>query len=212
MNKIKLRKWIKVSLLSNTLVLASMIFIGCETTSPNSDPYSPPDINRSGDLTKEPTNKLRVQDTVRVDFSNSGGQSITPHEEQIKEDGTITLFLIGPVKAAGKTTGELQNELQEKYRKYYVAMTVTVKAPDRFYSVGGEVRTPKRDVYIGSTTVLKAIQSAGDFTEFANEKKVQLTRVNGRTFIVNCDKARKDPSLDLPVYPGDSIHVPRRFW
>ena len=208
MNKMKLRKWIKVSLLSNALVLAGVIFIGCETTSP---PYTPPDGN-SGDGPKElEINKLRVGDTVRIDFSNVGGQ-LPPHEEQIKEDGTITLYLVNSVKAAGKTTGELQNELQEKYRKYYGAMTVTVKAPDRFYSVGGQVRTPKRDVYIGSTTVLKAIQSAGDFTEFADEKNVRLTRANGETVTVNCKKARQDPSLDLPVYPGDLIHVPRRFW
>jgi hypothetical protein len=29
---------------------------------------------------------------------------------------------------------------------------------------------------------------------------------------VNCTKALDDPSLDLPVSPGDKIHVKRRLW
>ena len=62
-------------------------------------------------------------------------------------------------------------------------------------------------------TVLKAIQSASDFTDFAKKKKVQLTRSNGRKKeTINCEKARQDPKLDLPIYPGDNIYVPRRFW
>jgi hypothetical protein len=29
---------------------------------------------------------------------------------------------------------------------------------------------------------------------------------------VNCVKARQDPKLDLEVYAGDKIYVPRRIW
>jgi len=36
--------------------------------------------------------------------------TIPSHEEPIKEDGTITMPLIGKITAVGKTTGELQNE------------------------------------------------------------------------------------------------------
>ncbi|MEO5803145.1 MAG: polysaccharide biosynthesis/export family protein, partial [Verrucomicrobiota bacterium] len=131
-------------------------------------------------------------------------------EEEIKDDGTISPPSVGTVQAAGKTTGELQKELQEAYRKYYVSMTITLKSPDRYYSVGGYVKTPNRQIYVGGTTVIKAIQSAGDLTEFANRKKIQLTRANGKTYIINYDKALRDSKLDLPVFPGDSIHVPQR--
>ncbi len=65
------------------------------------------------------------------------------HEETIKEDGTITLPLIGSVYAVGKTAGELQNEIYTNYvPKYYVRLTVTVKSGDRVYYVGGEVKSP----------------------------------------------------------------------
>ena len=54
-------------------------------------------------------------------------------------------------------------------------------------------------------------QAAG-FTDFANKKKVKLTRVDGRTQTVNCIKALDKPSLDPEVYPGDKIYVRRRIW
>lgn len=198
-----LRKWLGFCF---SALVATSLFIGCETA----PVYREPDVNAAAK--DETADKLRVGDTVRVDFSNLSDRQISPHEEQIKGDGSITLPLIGSIQAVGKTTGELQREIQTAYSKYYVSMTVTVKAPERYYSVGGEVRSPKRDVYVGGTTVIKAIQSAGDFTEFAKRTKVQLTRANGKTFTINCDKALRDPRLDLPVYPGDTIHVPRRYF
>ena len=32
------------------------------------------------------------------------------------------------------------------------------------------------------------------------------------TQIINCKKAMTHPELDLEVYPGDKIIVPRRLW
>ncbi len=120
---------------------------------------------------------------------------------------------IGPVRAVGKTAGELQTEIHDLYvPKYYVRLTVTVSSPQRVFYVGGEVKQPGRQLYIGETTVTKAIQSAGDFTDFANQKKVKLIRHNGEVITVNCVKALKDPTLDPPVYPGDQIQVPRRIF
>lgn len=157
------------------------------------------------------TDRYRVGDLVTITFSGLQ-ELIPPHEERIKEDGTITLHLIGSVIAAGKNAGELQNEIQERYQKYYRGLVVTVKALDRFFYVGGEVKTPGRQPWVGELTVTQAIQSAGDFTDFANKKRVQLTRVDGSTLIVNCVKALADPKLDVRVLPGDKVHVPRRWW
>jgi polysaccharide export outer membrane protein len=135
-----------------------------------------------------------------------------PHQEPIKEDGTITLDWIGPVQAAGKTPGELQNEIHDLYvPKYFVRLTVTVSSQERVFYVGGEVIHPGVFQYYGETTVTKAIQTAGDFTDFANRSNVSLIRANGQRIEVNCKKALEDPSLDPPVYPGDQIHVKRRL-
>jgi protein involved in polysaccharide export with SLBB domain len=136
-------------------------------------------------------------------------------EQKIKEDGTITLTLNQTFKADGKTRGNLEKEIRARYvPDYYKYMTVTVKQQEstRWYYMNGEVRSPARQIYNSRITVLKAIASAGGFTDFANKKKVKLTRVDGRTQTVNCVKALDNPRLDPEVYPGDTIHVPRRIW
>jgi protein involved in polysaccharide export with SLBB domain len=61
-------------------------------------------------------------------------------------------------------------------------------------------------------TVTKAITTAGDFTDFANHKKVWLIRANGQRIKVNCNKAIQDSSQDPLVYPNDQIQVPRRIF
>jgi polysaccharide export outer membrane protein len=141
--------------------------------------------------------------------------TIPNFDEKIREDGTIKLTLDKTFKAAGKTPGDLEKEIRACYvPNYYKYMTVTVKQQEatRWYYVNGEVKVPARQMYAGRITVLKAIASVGGFTDFANKKKVRLTRVDGRTQVVNCVKALENPSLDPEVYPGDTIHVLRRLW
>jgi serine/threonine protein kinase len=79
-----------------------------------------------------------------------------------------------------------------------------------WYYVSGEVRTPSRRAYDSRVTLLQAITSAGDFTDFADKESVKLTRAAGQFQIVNCLKALDDPSLDLGLQPGDTIYVPRQ--
>jgi polysaccharide export outer membrane protein len=183
------------------LLLLGLVLSGCSSLSPEDSTSGNPDAPR-----------FHVGETVIVDLTGTADQ-IPEHSEPIKEDGTITLPYIGAVQAAGKTPGQLQNEIHNLYvPKYYVRLTVTVKSEDRVYYVGGEVKQPGRQLYVGETTVTKAIQSAGDFTDFASRSKVWLIRANGKRIKVNCNKAFENPSLDLSVYPGDQIQVPRRFF
>ena len=204
-------------------LLVGLIFSGCSSPSNDilfSDNPQPPSAltgtgttptsaTAGGDLTAA---RFHVGDTVTVSFSGTA-DTIPDHVEPIKEDGTITLPYISAVRAVGRTAGELQNDIHNLYvPKYYVRLTITVSSPQRVFYVGGEVKQPGRQLYIGETTVTKAIQSAGDFTDFANQSKVWLTRSNGERIKVNCSKAMKDPTLDPPVYPGDQIQVPRRIF
>jgi polysaccharide export outer membrane protein len=159
---------------------------------------------------------LRVGDTLIIDFSDLPTQA-PKFEERINDNGNITLIFNQSFQAAGKTRGELQEEIRRRYvPKYYKYLTVTIKPLLQFFFVGGEVRAPNRYEYVGKMTVLKAIKSAGDFTDFANKRAVTVTRAkggpegSGQPVIINCRKAIKDPRLDVEVYPGDTIHVPRR--
>lgn len=193
--------------------LAGLFLMGCQTSP---DPIFT-DLGgtdaATGTKTSE-TNRGAVfvqDDLVTVTFS---GVEYPPpmHEERIKADGTITLPLVGPVTAVGKTAGELQKEIHDKYvPKYFVRLVVVVQPKEQAYYVGGEVRQPGGRAYDPKITLTKAIQSAGDFTDFANKKKIQLIR-GGKTTEHNWNKIAKDPTLDPLILPGDRIHVPRRVW
>lgn len=157
---------------------------------------------------------LRVGDSLTITFMDTPNL-IPVFDEKIKEDGTITLALNQIFKADGKTRGTLEKEIRDRYvPDYFKSLTVTIRQQEstRWYYIDGEVRGPSRQIYNSRTTVSKAIASAGGFTDFANKKKVKLTRADGRTFTVNCVKALENPVLDLEIYPGDKIHVPRSLW
>jgi protein involved in polysaccharide export with SLBB domain len=155
---------------------------------------------------------LQVGELVKIDFSGPAAPP-TAVEQHIQNDGTIELYLIGSVIAAGKTAGELQQEVRELYvPRYYRHLNVTVKASDRFYFVGGEVKLPNRQLYLGPITVTGAIKSSGDFTDFANKRRVKLIRADGTMREIDAVKAQQNPELDLPVYPGDRIDVPSRLF
>ena len=138
-------------------------------------------------------------------------EQVVDKEFVVRTDGKINVPYLQSVQAAGKTLGQFERELQTNYiaRNIFKQPTVVVKAGLRFYSVGGEVKGPDRKAYSGDTTVLRAIISCGDFTEFANRRKVEVIRSNGEREIVDCVRARKDPKYDRPICPGDAVFVPR---
>lgn len=194
-----LKAWVLLPALTLILALA-----GCA-----SENYKEVMEVPAGDSSEVPGAHLQIGDTITITFD---GLPTNPanQEKTINEDGTITLADIGTLKVAGKTTGEVENAIHDLYvPKIYNHLTVTVKAGDRVYYVRGEVKSPGRQVYVGTITVTKAITSAGDFGDFANHKNVLLIRSNGKRFIVNCDKILNGDAPDPGVYPGDQIEVRR---
>lgn len=214
MRRTLLKKTVK-SVVGLALVVTSVALTGCQTTHTNNEiPFSsvPDGEDMPSTGYAEEAMRFAKDDLVIVTFvgpENLG--PIPPHEERIKEDGTITLPLINSIRAEGKTTGELQRDIYNAYvPSFYKRLTVTVKTDRLLYFVQGQVRQSGRQEYLGPTTVLKAIASAGDFTDFADRKKVVVTRKDGTRVVVDCVKAGKKPSLDLPIFPGDKIDVPNR--
>lgn len=195
------------------MLIAALGVTGCASTNVSSGAEM--DAAATGETVVEnPDNpdRLRPGDNLMIYFSDLPGERQAPFEGPIREDGTITLLQNQSFMAAGKTRGQLEKEIRERYvPRLFLHMTVTIKPQDRFYFVGGEVKSPGRQIYLGKMTVIKAIQSAGDFTEFANKKGVIVYRIDGRRQVVNVTKAYKDPSLDVEVFPGDKLHVPRKW-
>jgi polysaccharide export outer membrane protein len=154
-------------------------------------------------------------EAVTVGFTDLPPPPVPAYNVKIKDDGTVTLLLNQTFTFAGKTQGAVEKEIRERYvPRYFQYMTVTINwdMQTRFYYVDGEVKAPARQTYIERTTVLKAIASAGGFTDFAKKGAVTLTRLNGHKYTINCKKARAHAELDLEVYPGDKVYVPRKLW
>jgi polysaccharide export outer membrane protein len=182
------------------IIVLAAVFVGCETGPPPAKYVCKDDVILLGDtltislldIPDPPTEKLYV----------------------VRADGTVNMFRLGSVPAAGKTFSTFEQEMKEAYlaKGLYNQITVVVKPGDRFYTVAGEVNTHgARLVYQGSTTLLRAIASAGDFTDFANQRSVEITRADGTRETVNCNRARKDSRYDRVICPGDYILVPKSF-
>jgi protein involved in polysaccharide export with SLBB domain len=194
-------------------LLAAFFFLaGCHSPPPRNYPGGVPGA-ASGTI---PESLLfRVGDSVTIVFADLPPPPVPPFVVKIREDGTVTLLQNETFTFVGKAPGDLEKEIRDRYvPAYYKFMTVNVQPKEQtlFYYVDGEVRTPARQTYIERTTVLKAIASAGGFTDFAKKTGVKLTRVDGRKATVNCKKAIDNPILDLEVYPGDKIYVPRKIF
>jgi polysaccharide export outer membrane protein len=189
------------------LALAAVL-AGCGTKAP------PPANQSQAQATNGLTDLLRVSDRVKITITGTP-ETIDPVEMEIKEDGTISVQGVGRIQAAGKTPGQLEKDIQAALvPSYYAHCNVTVSPTGRFFYVGGEVNPSSsggRIIFSGPITVTRAIDSCGGFSPFANKKKVRLTRVDGKSIIVNCRRAVTHPDEDPPVYPGDRIYVPRRF-
>ena len=123
------------------LLAVAVALTGCQTPPPDNDIKFTPVEKIDEEMTGNADEAMRFAKDDLVIVTFSGQQDLQPHEERIKEDGTITLQYINSIKAEGKTTGELQREIHNAYvPTFYKRLTVTVKTERQSYYVQGQVR------------------------------------------------------------------------
>ena len=169
------------------------------------------------------TLSLHAQATLRVGDPLELKLSGVPNDEQVQVNNTYTVDATGAVnlpyinkiKADGLTPAQLASSIEGAYRanKIYTNPTITIMmAPTaRFVNVGGAVRSPARIPFTEDITLLTAINAAGGFNDFADQKKVRLMRGN-EVKVYDVRQSRRDPSLDVRLQPGDRIEVPQTFF
>lgn len=197
-------------LFSNARLLAFLTLAclaGCESAS-DRKPHVPVTQPQSSDT-------LRVGDRIRIIYLDIPDAPAQPTEQQIPEDGKLLLPKGVEIGFAGKKRTDVEREIQDTYvnkRRLYPRMTVIIERLNLIVSVGGEVRTPGFVPHSGEMTLTRAINAANGFTEFAERTAVLVTRATTKEqIVVDVKKALKDPSLDVPIYPGDVIHVKRKI-
>lgn len=194
------------------VVSACFAFAGCAplNTTPSGETNSNPTAPATNIISVD---RVYVGDQIRVVMDAPAPVPAT--ETVVPESGTIAIHMGERIKVAGRRTEEIAQEITQLFTEKKQVfrpgrLTVTVQVFGRTVSVGGDVRNTGSFAFEGGMTVLKAINRAGGFTEWADKTEVQITRVNGQQITVNCKEAVKNSKLDVPLVPGDRIHVPRK--
>ena len=185
--------------------------VGCATLDQTANDTGVPAVPTGANSASTST-LFRPGDVIEIDFADTSGLP-SRWQQTVREDGTITLPLNKTVRAADLRKGELEQTIHDVYvPDIFRRVTVNVRSDKRFYFVSGEVKIPGEKEHTGHITAMRAIATAGDFTDFANKSKIEIFRVSGEKIRVNGKKALDDPSKDVPIYPGDRVHVYRRIF
>lgn len=138
---------------------------------------------------------------------------------RVSDDGMISLPLLGPIQAAGRTPRELEVGLQDTLRRSYmrdprVSVTVKEPAPRPIYVVG-EVHQPGAYVASGEEqlTVLRAVAVARGAKPSAAQGRAFIlrARVDGEPLQIpiNLNEMVRGKAPDLVLIPNDIVYVPK---
>ncbi len=132
-------------------------------------------------------------------------------------DGNIAFPLVGTVKAAGRTPGEIQSLVEERLTRYFPEPVVTVSilrvAGNKLY-VTGQVNQPGQFTVDQPVDVLQAIALAGGLTAFADEDDIYVLRRaqdgSQRALAFDYDDVSdgSDLSTNIVLQQGDVVVVP----
>jgi len=136
------------------------------------------------------------------------GQDALSNSYSVDGSGHISMPLIGLVNAYGRSTHDLERDIEARLRGGFLRepkVSVEVEAFRPFY-VLGEVATAGQFPYVSGMTVQNAIAIAGGYSPRAAKGRVDMTRwINGEPVTYSVDDTQ-------PVHPGDSITVRERFF
>jgi polysaccharide export outer membrane protein len=220
-------------------VYSIIIALACASASPlgaqdNSSPvptYAPrpaaPDLPTTSTVMR--TNSMSVLDDKKrlgsndyVSFRVVEDRDNESQHMRVNDNGELEIPYAGLIPAAGKTCKEVAYAVKNALeREYYYHATVIIavdhvsdKSRGKIYVYGsvkgqGPQEIPADETY----TVSKAIIRAGGFGDFANKRKVKLTRKDGKSYIIDLKRVIEEGRTDedLVLQPDDQINVPQRL-
>ncbi len=189
------------------LVLCATLVVACT-----------PDISYQYNREPDPRTTdyvLGPSDTIRINVWKNPELST---ETIVRPDGTVTMSLIGDIKASGRTTKQLRDDIVHGLGAYLkseetpVTVAVTTVNSYRFTVSGnvehGGIYSPKYYV-----TVSDALALAGGLNKFANGDRITIVRSGGgkqRRIPIAYSQIQNGahPEMDLVILSGDTILVP----
>ena len=190
-------------------MLALLAGVGCGHTHVHYDYAQEPDPRKQEYV-------IGASDVLRISVWHNPDLSV---ETTVRPDGTITLPLIGDIRAAGRTSEQIRVELTQRLGAFIkdesAVATVAVTGINSYrFTVSGNVEHPGTFVSTHYVTVLEAVTLAGGPNRFASPEDTILTRIEGkrgrRRIPIDYPDvvAGTHPEQDLPLISGDAIYVP----
>lgn len=156
--------------------------------------------------------RLGALDTIDVNVFQE--PELSTRQTPIDASGTVTLPLVGSLRAAGKTTTELSAEIARRLGETYLVdpqvSVVVAQSVSQKISVQGEVTEPGVYEIKGGTTLLEAISLAKGETRVAELKEVVVFRmVGGQRFggVFDVRSIRRGDAEDPQLRGNDVVIV-----
>src|SRR6195256_105795 len=211
--------------------IARPLPLAAEETSPGMPPAIPKAaaVEPATTSTVMRTNSMTVLDDKKKlgsnDFVSFRVVEDRDNESQhlrVNDTGELEVPYVGLVQAAGKSCKELAYTVKASLeREYYYHATVIIavdhiseKSRGKVYVYGSvKGQGPQEIPTDESYTVSKAIIRAGGVGDFADKKKIKLTREDGKNYVVDLKRVIEEGRTDedLVLQPDDQINVPQRL-
>ncbi len=154
-----------------------------------------------------PEDIIRIQVWREPDLSGPKG---------IRPDGMITMPLVGDIQASGLTPERLTAQIKQALvtgglRQPEVTVEV-IQVNSKSYQITGGVNRPGRYPLVVSKTVFEAVNDAGGFRDFADQKHIKIIRKgkSGKPIEFNYKEyvSGKHPEKNIVLENGDTVLVP----
>jgi polysaccharide export outer membrane protein len=171
------------------------------------------------DYSKEPDPRkheyvIGIADALKIGVWKNAELSTTV---SVRPDGTITMPLVGDIQAAGRTPGQLNEEISRRLKTYLkdeaALVTIAVAEVNSYrFTVSGNVEkggvfSPK--FYV---TISEAVALAGGLNKFASKQLYIIRQQAGgtRKVPINFDRisSGEHPEENLALIAGDTLVVP----
>jgi polysaccharide biosynthesis/export protein len=150
--------------------------------------------------------RLGVDEQVRVVVF---GQDQLTGQFRVNDRGSISVPLLGPIPAAGLTTGQLENSIASRLKEKKILVDPSVSVEVLSYRpvfILGEVTKPGQYPYEPGMTVLTTVAIAGGFTYRAETGYASILRTaNGHSVEGKVGRGQE-------VLPGDVITIFERYF
>ncbi|MEX2382400.1 MAG: polysaccharide biosynthesis/export family protein [Opitutales bacterium] len=170
--------------------------------------------------------QLSIRDLIQIGVFNEPAMTT---DQRIDGAGQIRVPLLGPVRIAGRGVREVESLIEDLYieEEIFINPQVTLRVQEyapKEVSVLGEVNNKGRipfPIEANTMDIIEVISKANGFTALARATHVQITRTGpdgqDQTYELNVERMidgrrRRGQQESIPIFPGDIIYVPQRFW